>query len=302
MRIAYFTAGTHGAGHLMRGKAILAALERQNVAFEFRIFSPENSWNELAGDHLCRVELETDLLRDAQRADTSALAQALRAWRPDLLLLDLFWVPLSLMTLPCPTWLLLRSVPTAWLVGPREARFDAGRYERIFAIEPAPGLEAFESMGPVVYEKRWKPRTRDELCALVSTDSRRPLRLIVQAGVSTDDALLQEAADRQGGGFIRVSPAILTPASPWLRTLRDGDQVIAGAGYNLYWESHYFGFHAHMRFVALPRRIDDQAWRVAGTHAPGLFSVNGADRLASQVVSRFGSIKGEFSQGGTGLE
>ena len=302
MRIAYFTAGTHGAGHMVRGRAILAALERQSVAFEFRIFSPENSWSDLAGDSLCTVELETQVLRDAQRADSSAIALALRAWRPDVLLLDLFWVPLSLVTLRCPTWLLLRSVPAAWLVGPREARFDAARYDRIFAIESAPGLERFESIGPVVHDEGWPARTRDELCALLLRDSHSPLRLIVQAGVSTDDALLQEAADRQGGGFVRVPPSILTPASPWLRTLRHGDEVIAGAGYNLYWESHYFGFHQHMRFVALPRRIDDQAWRMAGTYLPAEFSSNGADRLASQLVKQFGSLKGGVSKGGTGLE
>lgn len=288
MRIAYFTAGTHGAGHIVRGNAIGAALARQQIPHEFRIFSPDNRWSYLAGVRVCPTQIQTDLLRDPLTANSSDVALALRSWQPDLLLIDLFWVPLSLVALPCPAWLLLRSVPAAWLVGPREARFNAERYQRVFAIEPAPGLEPFEAIPPIVSEDVWQSRTREELCARLSLDVDEPLRLIVQAGLPSDDEMLQNEADRQGGGFVRVPPEILTPASPWLRTLRDGDRVIAGAGYNLYWESHYFGFLEHMHFVGLPRKIDDQAWR-ASLHGHAIVPTpNGADVLASQIVKQFG--------------
>jgi hypothetical protein len=287
MRIAYFTAGTHGAGHIVRGNAIGAALARQQIPHEFRIFSPDNRWNYLADVPVCPTQIQADLLRDGRTADSSDVALALRAWQPDLLLIDLFWVPLSLVALPCPAWLLLRSVPSAWLVGPSEARFSPQRYERVFAIEPAPGLESFEAIPPIVYEKIWLPRTREELCDRLSLDVQKPLRLIVQAGLPSDDEMLQNEADRQGGGFVRVLPELLTPASPWLQTLRDDDRVIAGAGYNLYWESHYFGFLEHMHFVGLPRRIDDQAWRASLHQHATAPTQNGADVLASQITQQF---------------
>jgi hypothetical protein len=86
----------------------------------------------------------------------------------------------------------------------------------------------------------------------------------------------------------RTHDRLLLLSEGRVRTLRDGDRVIAGAGYNLYWESHYFGFLPHMHFVGLSRKIDDQEWRASLERHPALPTLNGADILASQITKQFG--------------
>lgn len=286
-RIAYFTAGTVGAGHLVRGVALQRALARRGHA-DYRIFSPPSPFDRVASPWLETVAIETDLLRDSARADDSAVARALRAFAPDRLVIDLFWVPLALVTLPCPARLLLRSVPRAWLVGPREARFDAARYERVYAIEPAPGLEAFEPLDPIVVCDPSEAARRDALSSLVGVPAHAPLRLVVRAGLPEDQALLQARAseidpDATWRTLDLSHPAAPFPAAAWLAAMQAGDRLVAGAGYNLYWEARAMGFDVHTTFVPLPRKLDDQAMRAAlGGERP---TRNGADVLADALLS-----------------
>ncbi len=286
-RIAYFTAGTVGAGHLVRGVALQRALARRGHT-EYRIFSPPSPFERIAAPWLETVAIETDLLRDRARADESAIARALRAFAPDRLVIDLFWVPLALLSLPCPAWLLLRSVPRAWLVGPREARFDARRYERVSSIEPAPGLEAFEPIDPIVVCDPSEAAPREALAALVGAREDEPLRLIVRAGLADDQARLDERAraidpDATWRTLDLSHPAAPFPAAVWLAAMREGDHLVAGAGYNLYWEARAMGFDGHTTFVPLPRKLDDQAMRaVLGGDRP---TRNGADVLAEALLS-----------------
>jgi hypothetical protein len=237
---------------------------------------------------------EPHLWRDADLADTSDLAMKLRALAPDLLLVDLFWVPISRMNLAMPTWLLLRSVPPVWLVGPREARFDAGRFERILAMEPAPALERFEYLGPVVYwdEKRAVGCERIELSAATGTTAGEPIRLLMRAGQDSDATELDARAGELGGAWARMTLGdsnALFPVSHWLRSLQAGDEVICGAGFNAFWEAQILGYAQHVRWVPLPRKIDDQGWRASLARTQWGVPVgveNGADKLAEMVVRR----------------
>lgn len=286
-RIAYFTAGTVGAGHLVRGVALGRALQRCGHE-QYRIFSPPSPFARVAEPWLEPVPIETDLLRNRASADDSAIARALKAYAPDRLVIDLFWVPLALVQLPCPAWLLLRSVPPAWLVGPREARFDAGRYERVFAIEPAPGLERFLPLDPVVVCQPSEAVSREALVSWVGADTHAPLRIIARAGLPDDQGLLMERAHALDPSAtwhtldLSRSDAPF-PAAAWLASMQTGDHLVAGAGYNLYWEARAMGFDVHTTFVPLPRKLDDQAMRAAmGGPAPAR---NGADVLARALLS-----------------
>lgn len=286
-RIAYFTAGTVGAGHLVRGVALGRALRRRGHE-DYRIFSPPSPFARIAEPWLETVPVETDRLRNTASADDSAIARALTAYAPDRLVIDLFWVPLALVRLPCPAWLLLRSVPPAWLVGPREARFDVGRYERVFAIEPAPHLERFEPLDPIVVCGPSDALSREALVSLVGGDTHAPLRLVARAGLPEDHELLMQRA----GALDPVAtwqtldlshPDAPFPAAAWLASMQDGDRLVAGAGYNLYWEARAMGFDAHTTFVPLPRKLDDQAMRAALAVARP--QRNGADVLAQALLS-----------------
>jgi hypothetical protein len=289
-RVAYFTAGSHGAGHLVRGLALERALRRAGAAVELRLFGPPSPFAHVAGDLHEAVRVDVEELRVPSRARASALARALAAFEPELLVVDLFWVPLAFVPLPCPAWLLLRSVPPWWLVGPKEARFDAARFERVFAIEPAPGLERFEALPPVVVANREEARSRDALCALLGADPTRALHLVAHAGLPTDAATLTALAPAPGAQVRRVDlsePGAPFPLAPWLVGLGPEDVVVAAPGYNAFWEARWLGYAPRARWVPIARTLDDAAWR-ARCAPPAGWMENGADVLARQLVARLG--------------
>lgn len=286
-RIAYFTAGTVGAGHLVRGVALGRALSRGDGDVAYRIFSPPSPFARVAEPWLETVSIEPSLLRSAATARDSAIARAIAAFAPDVLVVDLFWVPLVFVPLPCPAWLLLRSVPPAWLVGPVEARFDASRYQRVLAIEPAARLERFEAIDPIVVARRSDVRDRSALAALVGQDPARPLRILAQGGLPADRGPLEQAAHALDPGpwatLDLSAPDAPFPAAEWLGALQPGDRLVAAPGYNLYWEARALGFDALTTWVPMARSIDDQAARAALTTEPP--RTNGADTLARMLVA-----------------
>lgn len=285
MRVAYFTAGSAGAGHLVRGVALGRALARRGE-HDYRIFAPSSPFDRIAAPWLEAVTIEPALLRTSASASDSAIARVLAAFAPDVLVIDLFWVPLVFVPLPCPAWLLLRSVPPAWLVGPAEARFDRARYERVLAIEPAPGLEAFELIDPIVVTQRSDVRSREALAALLGQPASEPLRVIARGGLESDREALEHAAHALDPGpwtTLDLSrPAAPFPAAEWLGALRAGDRLVACPGYNLYWEARVLGFATHTTWVPIARKHDDPAMRCALAGPPP--GADGADTLAERLV------------------
>lgn len=285
MRVGYFTAGTHGAGHLVRGVAVHRALRRLGASVDFRIFSPASPFAHVAAGVHQAVEIDPAQLRAPGTAASSALARALTAWAPDVLLVDLFWVPLAFVPLPCPAWLLLRSVPPAWLVGPKEARFDPSRFARVFAIEPAPGLGRFEALPPIVVCNPDEALPREALCALVDADPRAPLHLMARGGLPSDAAALRAVTPAAGAQVRELDLARADapfPLAPYLAGLGPADTLVAAPGYNTFWEAAWLGFAPRVRWVPIPRTFDDAAWR-AGL-APAPFPANGADVLAAALT------------------
>src|SRR6185295_7862008 len=95
MKIAYFTAGTVGAGHLVRGLAIGRGLRRAGFRGAYRMFGPRLPFAAAGREDHVTVDVQTDrALRDRHLAQMSGLAQELQAFDPDLLLVDMFWAPL----------------------------------------------------------------------------------------------------------------------------------------------------------------------------------------------------------------
>lgn len=285
MRVAYFTAGTHGAGHVVRGVAVQRALERRGAGVEFRLFSPPSPFARLAGAAHTPVTVDPTELRSPPRARASGLARALHDFAPDVVLVDLFWVPLAFVPLPCPAWLLLRSVPPAWLVGPKEARFDATDYQHVFAIEPAPGLERFEALPPVVVCNRDEARPREALCAVLDADPRAPLHVIARGGLAADAAPLRAVAPTPGAQVRELdlsAPDAPFPLAPYLAGLGPTDTLVAAPGYNTFWEAWTLGFAPRVRWVPLTRTLDDAAWRARLTPQP--VTQNGADVLAERLT------------------
>lgn len=286
MRVAYFTAGSHGAGHLVRGVALWRALQRRSRDVTFRLFAPASPFASIAAEVHQPVSVDPQQLRDPHTAKSSSIAREFAAFAPDVLIVDLFWVPLAFVPLPCRAWLLLRSVPPVWLVGPKEARFDASRYERVFAMEPAPGLKRFESLAPIVVANRDEVRTREELCARLKADPSRPLHLLARAGLPSDLTSLSAIAPIDGAQVRDIElteNAVPFPAAPWFGALAGNDRLVAAPGYNTYWESHWLGFAERVTWVPIKRVFDDAVWR-AQCPPPKTWNENGADTLARLIL------------------
>jgi hypothetical protein len=281
MRIAYFTGGDVGAGHLMRGLALQRALRRAAVEAEYRMFGPQLRFPILASLDYEVVPLVPAELRSPLRAPESALAQALEAYRPDLLIADLYWGPLRhiLPIAGCPAWLLVRSCPRAWFGGPPDARFDPRRFRRIVGIEPVFHGVITEHVDPVVVCNPDETRPRGALRAHLGVAPDAPLVVVTHAGVPGEIDMLAAGA---GDATVRCDlfgDAALFPLAEWLG---DADVVIAGAGYNSFWEAHWLGWAPRTTFTPFKRMIDDQAWRVATCSAHRM-RANGADTIAAWV-------------------
>lgn len=281
MRIAYFTGGNVGAGHLVRGVAIGRALVRAGIAADFRMFGPPLPFPVVATLDYEPVAYAEAEVRDPARARASALAVALGSFAPELLIVDLYWAAVHhLLPLPgCPTWLLVRACPRGWFGGPPDTRWDPGRFDRVVGIEPVGHSAVRERVEPVVVCNPEELRPPGSLRARLGVATGAPLVVVTHAGAAGEIDLLARGA---GGPAVRCDlfdDAALFPLAEWLG---DADAILAGGGYNSVWEACWLGWAPRTTFTPFTRLIDDQRWRIAiagGTH----MRRNGADAIAAWV-------------------
>lgn len=300
-RIAFFTGGTTGAGHFARGVAIERALQRAGARAEYAMFGPRTTLRRAARPGYHALAIEPAELGEPAKAAASALAEALQAFAPDLLIVDLFWAPLRLLLpLPsCEAWLLVRRAPPVWLVGPPGHPFLREQYARVIAIEPgAMDRGATDAVDPVVAVNPDERRRSGALREALGVETGAPLHVVHQAGEPGEWARLAETtphrplhvltpgrdgappASASAGAGVRVHDGdAFFPLAAWLG---DADVLHTGAGYNAYWESRWLGYDAKTRFVPFRRNIDDQAWRIRAA-AGFVPRENGADTLVRQL-------------------
>jgi hypothetical protein len=283
MRVAYFTGGTVGAGHLVRGVAIQRALARQGFGGTYRAFGPSLPYPVASGTGHQALAMDEGELRDPSRARVGEVAAALHAFRPDLLVVDMFWAPLRhILPLPeCESWLLVRTCPRFWFVGPRDTPFEPRQFRRVIAIEPFRHAALRESIDPVVVCNPEECRPREALREHLGAPADRPLVVVMHAGRPGERARLEaEARGEHAAALDLYEPRALFPVAEWLS---GADRVFCGVGYNAYWEARWLGYAARTRFVPFPRKIDDQAWRLARCGGYAMRG-NGADTLAGWLT------------------
>jgi hypothetical protein len=281
VRVVYFTAGSVGAGHVVRGLAIARALSRAGFRGEFRTLGPRHAYPALAPHE--EVEIRSAELLDEKLAPRSELAEKLERLAPDLLIVDLFWAPLRWI-LPqrrWNSWLLLRRCPPEWFVGPKKqhAPFDPSLFSRAFAIEP--GLDApisLEEISPIVICNHDECRPRGALRNYLHVPPDQSLVVVAHAGKPDEMARFPVNSAHR---FDLFAESALFPLAEWLD---DADEIHCGAGYNSFWETIWLGRAARTHFVPFARTIDDQAWRIA-RGSSHVMKENGADRLARQIVA-----------------
>jgi hypothetical protein len=284
VKVAYFTAGTVGVGHLVKGLAVGGGLARAGFHGEYRIFGPQLPFPAAQGRAEYEpVVVETDrTLRDRQLAQTSALAQQLTGFAPDLLLVDMFWAPLRwlLPVLRCEAWLLVRICPPHWLVGPPGLPFDPSQYERIIAVEPMPARGSREAIDPLVICNPDQCRPPAALRERLGVGAGRPLVVVPHAGERGEAEKLAQMAGEGAVVLDLFKPEALFPAAEWLG---GADRIVAGAGYNAFWEAHWLGYAERTTWVPFRRPIDDQALRVELSRGTSPRE-NGADTLARWII------------------
>jgi hypothetical protein len=288
MRVAFFTAGTVGAGHVARGSAIGRGLTRAGFRGTYRMFGPQTPFAAVANEGWESVTIDERGLTPREAALQTDLARRLVAFAPDLLLIDMFWAPLR-WVLPlagCEAWLLLRSHPRAWLDGPPGFPFDASQFARIVAVEPlpSPSPAITDTIDPVVLVGRDEQRPSGALRERLGVPEGKRLVVVAHAGMPGELRFLQPTARADEEVVVldlHASDAIF-PLAEWLGGM---DRLYTGGGYNSFWEARWLGWADRTTFTPFPRRNDDQRWRIAMCSSSRIRE-NGADTLARWIVGR----------------
>ena len=285
MRVAFFTSGTYGAGHRARGHALRRALRRGGFTGELRLFGPAQPFAADLGldEGWETIEVEPELLGTAAAAEATDLAARLRAFAPDLLVVDMFWAPLRhILPLPgCEHWLLLRSSPPAWLDGPPGAKFDSMQYARIVSIEPISSSALTDRIDPVVMVNPDEVQPRGALRQRLGIAGAARLVGVMHAGHRGELATFVPEANAGEviARFDLWEQGALFPVAAWLG---DCDALHCAAGYNSYWEARWLGYADRTTFTPFTRVNDDQRWRLA-RGSRYMMGANGADTLAGWI-------------------
>jgi hypothetical protein len=288
LRVAFYTGGSVGAGHLARALAIRNGLARSNVEVDYRIFYAQLPVAPPPGVNLVVLSTVRKSLKESVSANASETAEKLREFAPDLLLVDLAWFDLKHL-LPIPgteAWLLLRWCHPQFLRGPFNREFKEEQYERIIGVEPTIPFAVPESVPPVVIANRDECHPIGALRARLGVEDGVPITLIAQAGLPGERELLVDREERRNDGHrivvASLADADLFPIAPWLP---GADRIVGGAGYNLYWETRWLGLAERTEYQIFRRRIDDQTPRMklAGAYE---MRENGADVLARLIAGR----------------
>ncbi len=292
-RVVYFTAGTKGAGHLVRGIAIGRALERQGFEGQFHLVSPIAPLLAMAAAAaevdtiVCPIDVAQVI--DKKRYSRSALTRQLTDLAPDLLIVDLFWAPVLhiVPTLGCEAWLLVRSCPLVWLHGNAAIQFNHRDYRRVIGIEPVDHQQVSEHIDPIVICNQDECYSRGELAQRFSVDPDQPITVVSHAGLAGEIESLGPVEETSGQrkGAVIVSDLHGTdsvfPLAPWLSA---ADAVYCSAGYNSYWEARWLGYADKTTFTPFRRQIDDPFWRLGECQSYSM-RLNGADTLAASIIS-----------------
>ncbi len=269
MKIAFFTTGHIGRGHLTRAHAIYAGLERTGIDFEWAVFrvDPRKPY---AGVGLFRSRFQ--------------------AFRPDLVLVDID-LPLYAKLVgdtKAAVWLLMRLMPDETLKTMH--RLYGNLPEKVFTIEPGfdwPGLTW--KINPIVAYNPSDMKSRaDAREFLEITNDDVPLTIRIHSDES-EMGVLPTFPPRSNRVIQRRLDWHDMPAACTL--LNAADFIISAAGYNRFWETHWLGLTEKTHFTPLcgARWYDDQGDRMRWHDAiPGYkMDRNGADQLALIIANQF---------------
>jgi hypothetical protein len=292
VRILYQTNGIAGSGHIVKGLSVANAFKRLGVDHEFLLLSVETPFADLArrqGIAVRTIPAEDETTLGPDRWRDSELYKAIDAFKPDILIVDLFWFALDsfIRELPCRKVILIRQVDPRFFhfrVEDRELAFRPDEYDLVAAIEPGFNLPfPSESLEPLVIRNHAEIMPAAEARADLGLEPGERACFFGFNGnawegeqvwksfdyLETEGWKVVRSDNRQGGLF---------PAVDWFNAF---DLVVCGAGYNAFWEARYFGKEAF--FAPFTRNFEDQYHRIR-VNADYVPKENGADQLARRLL------------------
>lgn len=288
MRILFFTGGTTGSGHIVLGLSVAAALKRSGLSHEaYAILSLETPFAILAqrfGIPVITIPAEDGAALDKEHYESSALYSAISAFKPDVLVLDLFWFGLDafIRELPCRKIILLRQVDPRFFharFADGEIMFRPSDYDLVLKVEPNFDLPfPSRQIEPIVIRNRDEVLSRDAALADLglSAGGRNCFFAFNGKSGEGDEAWKSFSyLEREGWNVVRSDNRRggLFPAVDWYAAF---DLLVCGGGYSAFWEARWFGKEAF--FVPFPRQFENQARRVA-LCSDYEMERNGADEL-----------------------
>ncbi len=292
MRILFYTGGATGSGHIVGGLSVANAFKRAGVTHDFQLLSVETPFAGLAqsqGVDVRTIPLEDDdALGPAQWRD-SELFRSIDAFRPDILIVDLFWFALDafIRELPCRKAILIRQVDPRFFrfrVRDRELAFRPADYDLVAGIEPGFRLPFLtESLEPLVMRNRDEIKSEAEARADLRIGPGRRACFFGFNGNAWEGAEVWKSFDyleSEGWQVVRSDNRSggLFPAVDWFNAF---DLLVVGAGYNAFWEARYFDKQAF--FAPFPRNFEDQRHRIR-VNSDYVPAENGADQLVRRLL------------------
>jgi hypothetical protein len=216
---------------------------------------------------------------------SSALYTTILALRPDVLIVDMFWFPLShfIRGLQCRKIFLCRQVADGFFsvrTAEETLKFNPEDYDLALATEPFPCNAPLTRIDPLVIRNRYEIMSREDAERALHLGGSAPRCLFAFNGKPGELARAKENyANLAGEGYeIVYSTNYEGGIFPAVDYFNAFDLLVCGAGYNSFWEAVYFGKPAV--FVPQQRRFEDQARRVEECRGY-VFERNGADGLVN---------------------
>ncbi len=290
MRIAYYTSGISGWGHLVQGVSIARALARAGVRAEYRMFTSGAVPPFLSADTACvRLPAEGKEELSGGRHGTSALFRAFKDFAPDVLLVDLHWFMIHFLAsdLRCRKIFLCREVhPSFFTIALRSGTisFRPGDYDLALATEPFGHPFPMEEINPVVLRNPDEILSRREACRRLDLDPADRHCFFTFKENPREELAVRKTYAYLGeeGGYRMVYAADyengLFPAADYFNAC---DLLVTGAGYNSFWEARHFRKDAI--FIPMPRNFENTYRRVAEL-SDYEFDGNGADQLVRRMM------------------
>jgi hypothetical protein len=290
MKILYYTGGMSGSGHIVRGVAMGNALRRKKIECEYAILSGREFADLASGFRHIIIPPEESKALSRERFQSSELYRAIRNFDPDVMLVDLYWFPMHFFIdeLKCKKLLLCRQIEDRFFkirLPDQTLVLNPLQYDLIIKTEPFESGISMRGINPVVIRNRDEILSRERALERLGVDSEGPICLLACNGTEGEyETIKNKYSHMEDTGYRMIYSTNYSGRGffPIVDYYNAIDFIIAGAGYNQFWEIIYFDKEAV--FIPQGRKFESQEKRVRECQEH-YFTENGADQLVNIVMN-----------------